>query len=544
MPRKTPVYYNPPQLAVKYCSRPEKTLIWGRGTGKSTVNADIAEACVHEMPRSRGFIVGANYLQILTLELPPMIAHWERQGYYQNLHYFIGKKPPQKWLKKWPTAWHMPQKNDYLIWWYNGSVIQLISFDRKDTGSRGGSFDWGLGIEAALLPKSRLDKELIPAIRPTHYTFKKSRYSKSLTFTSTMPFTQAGNWLFKAEVEQESETIAILGEGLYKDYIEIKKVNPANRNQTQNKIVARVKRKLLAAKAKRKVLYLEATARENLHILGEDYFDTQRRTLSPLVYKVEILNHKVTIIPNSFYPRFKESVHVYFESYSYKHLDSLGFNTKDFKNDCRNDEDLVNGVPLQISLDFNSDIYSLIVFQYLKSVNKVRILKNFYAKDGEGLEELMERFCNYYAVHNNQFVKVWGDRNGYFERDNSRNTYYNEVLNGLGKNRWVSELCAPAHNIEHGLRFIMVNRMFAGIDRFLPQVEINGNNCKELVISIKATPAKKTDVGIQKDKSSERDPNILAEHASHFSDTLDYALFQFFDSAEISDHTSFSFGSL
>lgn len=181
MPRKTPAYYNSPQLAVKYCSRPEKTLLWGRGTGKSTVNADIAEACVHEMPRSRGFIVGATYMQILTLELPPMIAHWERLGYYQNVHYFIGVKPPRAWRKQWPSAYHMPQRTDNLIWWYNGSVIQLISFDRKDTGSRGGSFDWGLGIEAALLPKPRLDRELLPTLRPTHYTFKHNRYHKSLT---------------------------------------------------------------------------------------------------------------------------------------------------------------------------------------------------------------------------------------------------------------------------------------------------------------------------------------------------------------------------
>lgn len=201
-------------------------------------------------------------------------------------------------------------------------------------------------------------------------------------------------------------------------------------------------------------------------------------------------------------------------------------------------------VPIQISLDFNSDIYSLIAFQYIHSLNKVRILKNFFAKDGESLEELINRFCDYYPLHGERSVKIWGDRNGYFERDSSRETYYNEVVVALAKNGWTPELCAPSHNIEHGLRFIMVNRMFSGSDRFMPTIEINGNNCKGLIISVKSTPSKRTDAGIQKDKSSERNENVLAEHATHFSDTLDYALFQFFEKSEISENATFTFGSV
>jgi len=58
----------------------------------------------------------------------------------------------------------------------------------------------------------------------------------------------------------------------------------------------------------------------------------------------------------------------------------------------------------------------------------------------------------------------------------------------------------------------------------IPIVRINENQCPNLIISMENAPLTSDDA-FKKDKSSERSSTIPQEHATHFSDTLDYCLF-------------------
>lgn len=518
------VTYNAVQMAFRHNNRKYKTLVGGRGLGKTTMEADELEVAVHAMPRSRLFLVGRTYVQILTLELPPIKAHWARLGYYQNVHYFVGKRPPKSWLRDWPTAYHMPENLDHCIWWYNGTIIQLISFDRKDTGSRGGSFDGGIRIESALLPKQRLDNELTPAIRSTDLSLKDHPKNGFVTDMTTMPITPSGDWVFDAEKKQEEEEKKILGVAGFAEYHELKK-----KKDYQHKSYRKHLRKLKQHASEREYLYMEATARYNTYILGKDWFRRQKQNMHPLIYDVEIENKRMRRLVNGFYPQFSDKKHVKIDTFRYEHIDQLEYDHTKFENDCRHDADLVHGVPLQVSFDFNGGIYSALVFQYLQSVNTVRFLKNFFVKDGVELPELVGQIVEYYSSHAPHFIKIWGDRNGHFRIEN-RASFYDDVINAFHKAGWKTELLAPSKNIPHDLRYLIINRMLAGTEKRLPQIEINGNHCKELIISIENAPLEKATKGIKKDKSSENDQSLPQEHATHFSDCFDYGLQQFFES--------------
>ncbi|NME67202.1 hypothetical protein [Flammeovirga aprica] len=517
------MYYNKPQLAIKFCNRKFKTFIAGRGTGKTTTEADEAENNIFSMPRSRGFIAGATYMQIFTLELPPIKAQWARMGYHEDIHYFIGKKPPAQWRKNWPKAYHMPSKLDNVIWWFNGSIISLISFDRKDTGSRGASFDWGIIIEAALFPKSRLDQELIPAMRPTDPSFRSNPRHESLFFASSMPWTAHGDWLFEAEEKQKEEEEAILGATLYQEWKKIKK-----EKSFQSKTAKRILQKLRQNTSKRSTLYLEANALDNLYILGENWIEKQRSIMQKDAFDIEIMNVRKKKTSNLFYPKFNDKRHVYIDSYDYYHFDRVGGDVDLLVNDCRVDGDIVNTIPLQISLDFNANIYSAVIFQELKSLNTVRFVKEFAVEEGKELSDLIQLITDYYTFFPTQHMKIWGDRNGNFKRKGSIISYYQEVMDELQKAGWTFELLAPEHNIPHTERFLKINKMLSGKDPRLPIIEINANNCKNFIISIKNAPTKITTGGIEKDKSSETSEEIKPVHATHYSDVFDYALWQFF----------------
>ncbi len=75
---------------------------------------------VQAMPRSGGAIVGANYKQLLTRTLPATFHALSRLGYFQNMHYYVGRKAPASAGFKEPYI--KPLSWDYYMHWYNGSV--------------------------------------------------------------------------------------------------------------------------------------------------------------------------------------------------------------------------------------------------------------------------------------------------------------------------------------------------------------------------------------------------------------------------------------
>ena len=103
-----PLQFNRPQLRFVMSAPSSANSVWSRATGKSSKIAWLIHRIVTEMPRSCWGIVGSTYQQILTRTLPSTIASLERIGYYKDVHYFIGRKPPPSW--GWPEPFQRPVK--------------------------------------------------------------------------------------------------------------------------------------------------------------------------------------------------------------------------------------------------------------------------------------------------------------------------------------------------------------------------------------------------------------------------------------------------
>lgn len=82
------------------------------------------------------------------------------------------------------------------------------------------------------------------------------------------------------------------------------------------------------------------------------------------------------------------------------------------------------------------------------------------------------------------------------------------------------------NNPLHSDKFTVLNTILKERERNLPKWRVNRDNCPNLCISIQNTEVEiKATSDFGKDKSSERDSDILPEHATHLSDTADYYLY-------------------
>jgi hypothetical protein len=455
------VYLNPKQIAFIKAKQKVKTFIGSRGAGKSTVGGVEDNMNVQAMPRGKGFVLSLTYKQALDFVIPSAIDIWSLMGYKENIHYVINKKPP----KGWPTPYQPVRDYSTCISWINGTVQQLISFDRKDN-SRGGNFDFGRIDEASLFNQERVYKEIIPSLRGNIYRFNTHRHH-SISFTTSMPWDPSGMWV----PDMQEQAL------LYPD----------------------------------DVFYIEATAQDNIHVLGEDYLKNAEKNTPYLVFQVEYLNQRIGKMPNAFYDQFDTNKHCYVALAYEDHEDWR--QTKVISSDY--DENRT----IDISFDFGGNFNCMIAAQdYIKEKNEVKILKNFYVKNERKLiDNLVNDFCSYYQSHKKKHVVIYGDRNGNSRLPNSELTLYQQIQKVLRSRGWESTLTVKGLDALHNLKHIQINRILEEHEISIPKIRINKLNCKELIISIQAAGITNE---FKKDKRSERH-NIPQEKATHLSDAFD-----------------------
>lgn len=102
MKKKRRVYFNPKQIGFVMAPQKIKTLIAGRGFGKSTLIALILFFMLRAMPRAKIFFSSTTIEQIKNMTLPPVIAKLHEMGIIEDRHYVVGKDP---WAKDSPHKW-------------------------------------------------------------------------------------------------------------------------------------------------------------------------------------------------------------------------------------------------------------------------------------------------------------------------------------------------------------------------------------------------------------------------------------------------------
>lgn len=475
-----PLTYNAAQFVAAQAIQNYKVVsnIWGRGTGKTTSLGDTCRQMKNSMPRAVGAFVAPSYQFFLTRIIPSLVQGLEMQGLYQNLHYFIGRRPPASW--RWELPYQPPHRFDHFVIFHNGFGFHLVSQDVPGDG-RGLNLDFVLTDESALLDKIMLDETVMPALRGS----KKNAFAHSPFFGlqvhhTSMPLTQRGQWLFDLEAEQL--------------------ISPAT------------------------IKTIKANALINRDNLMPGYLQERRKTTLPWMFNAEYLNIRPQQQENGFYSLLNESKHGYGGSYNYNHLTTIGQSV-----DSRGDADCDTNRHLSLGIDWGTVINSLAICQH-EQHREIRALKSMYVL-GENMEtqdDLADAFLKYYAYHTNKVAFLHYDRSGNIGTGQVRETRAIQFANRLRRGGWrVQPMSRGNKNPEHERKRMIWERVLAEDDPRLPRFRINVINARDLFISMQNAGVKRSSATnqIQKDKSKERAGNKMRQHATDLSDAVDMVVF-------------------
>lgn len=455
------LYLNAKQIRIAQATQKRKVWIGGRGTGKSTLQGFHDLQRIMAMPRAKWFKAGLTYNQLLTKILPEAIKMWQTFGLVEQEgkrkgHFVIGRKPPLGW----ELPWSPPRRYENVVSFWNGCCIELISIDNKDT-SRGGSYDGGDFDEAVLISKDQHDKELRPMIRGNTYRYNHHLHQASL-YTSSQSWLPSGNWVPDMALD--------------------------------------------AVSFPEEVFYIESTSWDNIDVLGRAYLQGLKRDLPPAVYAVEVMNERVSKLPNAFYPALDLEKSCYDQGFEYgegeKGIYTLG------PSDVRSD------LPFEITFDFGS-FNSLEVIQLHGT--EFRVVNCLEVNNPKILDDLVDMFIDTYKNHKRKHVDIYGDRNGNNRQANSSRTLYEDIKARLAKAGWSSRLMVQGLDPAHALKYDLINKALRGEETKWPRIRFNKQTCKHLLLSMGGAAI--THDG-KKDKRSER-TMASPELATHHSDAFD-----------------------
>jgi hypothetical protein len=465
------VYVNEKQRQFLSAKQKRRTYVGGRGSGKTSVAGHETRMEMNYLPRAKFFLAGLTYTQLRLNTVPAMEDSWKAHGlreYNERLgfgHYVVGKRPPADWLKPYQP----PQTYENVVTFINGYTLQLLSMDRSEL-NRGGNFDGGHIDESALVKHEHVTKILSPMIRGNIYRFSHHLHQTFCDYTS-VPWLPSGQWVFNTEDLAKSEP---------DDYF-----------------------------------FLESTAYDNLDVLGEKYLRNLRNGMSQLEWDIEVMNKRLTKLPNSFYPAFSEEKHGVWKTYTYQYDEATGLTIP-------TDSDRDPTRPIEASFDFNAAFTSMILCQ--EHGMEFRCLDALWVTQSitSVLDALITKFCDAYEQHKAKHLVIYGDRNGNNKQANSNLTYYQQIQLKLQERGWSSDLMVQGLDPDHRLKHIAINELLAETNQRLPVIRINRNKAKFLIISIQQSPILPD---WKKDKGSEKQ-NIPQERATHLSDCFDNIVYR------------------
>jgi hypothetical protein len=442
-----------------------KILIAGRGFGKSHLNGvDLADD-VEKLPRAKTLFLGKTYTQIYTNTIMPITAALETLGYMRDIHYVIGKKPP----KGFAHPYQKPERYENVMTFWNGYTVIMGSFDRPQL-LRGGSNDGVKTDEALLIDKDKYDEVIIPTLRPSSVRLMGKPKMLHQHFTTSMPYGETGRWLFDYEEKAKREV--------------------------------------------RKYLFVEGTSWHNRKVIGDDTILRWKETMSPVRYQIEILNKRIFNLGNKFYKSLSEG-HFYDEEANYDFIDGLGFDMN-AKRDCRWDNDCLFDKAIDVSFDFGNFSCMWVAQEHGPFY---KLINTFHTEDNEILDDIVERFCEYYAYKMNRVVNIYGDKMGKYKGGNTRYSQFQTVERILIKHGFRPNF-QPSGDIDHLERHDFINQLLRHENKILPAILINRNKCSDAKIALETAGM----IDGQKDKRSERHA-IEQKHATHYTDALDYLLY-------------------
>lgn len=503
--------------------------IWGRGVGKSTIMGWQMHLINRTMPRSCWVLQGASFQQILTRTLPGTIDFLVKIGYKKDVDFFINTFP----FRDYALPFNSPLKPDHCLFLVNHKLktsVAFTFFSQDRSSSRGPSRDGIMCDESLLLDIDKFNEEAKATNRGNDEYFGKHPMHHGIYHFSSMPkghsFLTAGakyydeiglakNWqLRKQQVELELEFVRNRS---IKDRIELY----AEIYNVTSKI---------RFKPHKGQYYSEYSAFANLANLKPRYFDDLYSDNSELLFRIEVLNERITQIEDSFYPSLSREIHGYKGDYDYSFLDNLEIseNISDKEMDSRQDLDCISDKPLLLGLDFGTAINWFIIAQESRTEIgqlHIKFIKNIFLKSPNSIDDVAREFCRYYRHHEKKLVYLYPDGEGNQRRPNTKGqlSYVDQIERILRDEGWTVVVDKIAkYNPANNETYILWDRMLSQKNTRYPKISINLINCKELIYSMEQTPAIDSGTNqIKKDKRSEKKLKHNREEATDPGDAAD-----------------------
>lgn len=391
-------YLNRAQQEALAVSANTEVFICGRRFGKSFgIVSPRIKRNVQFMPGSTGCFVASSYKQAHTKTLPAAFSGMAEFGWKENLHYVIGRKPPQKLGYAKPI---IPVSNyDNIVSFYNGAQMMIVSQDVK-MSSNSATFDWVIGDEAKGLDFQKLKDETFPANGGTRRYFQDIPWHHGMLFVSDMPVLKSGRWLLNYREKMDPEVIAAIKSLLAKRWEVALQEDTPERKYRLNALD-----KLLSDLRRIAVFYKEWSTFENIDVVGLQYIRQMKRDLPSLVFQTSILSKRVERLHDGFYPNFSSSKHTYIANNN-SLLQGLPIG-QGTDLGCLLDADLDLKAPISVAFDFNANINWLVAGQ--RDGEKLKVINSFYVKYQRKLRELVDDFCQYYRSHLTREVVFYYD---------------------------------------------------------------------------------------------------------------------------------------
>ena len=528
-----PLKFNRPQLRFILAKLASAVSLWSRATGKSTLIAWLIHLIVTKMPRSCWGIVGSTYAQILTRTLPSTIAALERLGYFKDVHYFIGRKPPPAW--NWPEPFQRPVRYDHFIIFYTGAGFHLISQDGNGSSSRGLNLDGYIGDEALLLDREKLGTDVIASNRGNKDVWKHCPLHHGKFLFSSMPWGDQGKWLLEdsAYYDRDGNPFSATRDAMIKLQLEfVDSRSTTTRLKLYEEILALsaklcfyVNPKKLKSQGKeipRGLLYSEANIFDNLVNLGIPYLEEQRRELSDFVFLIEILNQRPKSVEAGFYPRL--AAHHAQECPATSYVQGLDFNLAKLRvHDSRMDGDCRSHLPIRGAVDWGSKISTLTTAQIHDDAREYRFLKGLYVKHPKLINDLADQYLKHYEYHlKKEFHFIEDSEWGNARKPDADLTYNQQFAARLKANGWRVRHFNLGRVPSYQRRYHLAHELLGEEDARQLRIRFNKVNCKDVLTALSLAPIKQDSRGeIAKDKSSERKLTLPGQEATHFTDTVD-----------------------
>lgn len=500
---KKKIYFNPPQQEVMYTGAHTVVFVGGRRIGKTHgIAAPFLLRNFQRMPGSSGAFVASTYKRALTNTIPGTLAALDSWGFKRDIHYFIGRRPPKVAGFKKPRI--EPAEYEYVISFYNGSIVYIISQDRSGT-SNSLTLDYLICDEAKFLDFEKLKDEIFPANGGYKGYFGNRSYHHSVLIISDMPTTKKGSWFLRYEEKSDPELIETIQGVIFEIW---KTKDRIKTLQSENKPIPDYLkyylRKMYTDLAELRsvcVYYKEFSSIENLEVLGDSYIKQMKRDLPPLVFQTSILCRKVGVMKDGFYNNMRESINYYVANDNH-YLDSLEYKfDKISDSSSLQDSDVDRNAPIYIGMDYNANINWIVAGQ--PQGRTLRVLKSFYVKYERKLRELVQDFCKYYRHHKDKTVIYYYDNtalgSNYAVNDED---FKSVVCNEFAKHNWKVRPVHIGNPMRHMEKWLLISEGFAGKSGLIPM--LNSNNNEELILAMETTGVYKGAEGFKKDKRGEK----------------------------------------